>query len=125
MTTAGLIRSTFTTVGVTSGSGTAGAATFSTGSVFSAGCTGCVFGYNFGINNQQSGTIIQFPYYAHTPGNEFDLWEGNAYDGVKVDSSSFGASTNGTFFRNNLSGWQLGKSQYTTCLLYTSDAADE
>jgi len=75
--------------------------------------TGNVMGYNFGIDNQESGANAQYTYYAHNAGSEMNLWEGNNLNGINSDSSTWGSSTSGTFFRNILSGWQSGKSQYT------------
>ena len=75
--------------------------------------TGDVIGYNFMVDNQQSGANIQFPYYAHNAANEMNLWEGNLADGINSDSSTWGSSVLGTYFRNQLLGWQSGKSQYT------------
>ena len=75
--------------------------------------TGNVIGYNVMLDNQQSGANIQYPYYAHNAGSEMNLWEGNVVDGINSDSSTWGSSVLGTFFRNQLPGWQFGKSQYT------------
>ena len=75
--------------------------------------TGDVIGYNVMLDNQEGGANMGFPAYAHNAGNEFDLWEGNSTNGINSDSSTWGSSANGTFFRNQILGWQLGKSQYT------------
>jgi hypothetical protein len=74
--------------------------------------SGNVIGYNFMINNQEGATNMGLAYFSHNAGNEMNLWEGNNFNGVNSDDS-WGASTQGTFFRNMISGWQLGKNQYT------------
>jgi hypothetical protein len=75
--------------------------------------SGVVIGYNLAIDNQNSGANMALSYYAHNAGSEMNLWEGNNLNGINSDSSTWGSSTNGTLFRNMLSGWQSGKSQYT------------
>src|SRR4051812_5340889 len=71
--------------------------------------SGCVVGYNYSINNQNSGTWAQTAYYSHNAGNEMNLWEGNNLLSINADASTWGSSTNGTYFRNMLIGWQTGK----------------
>ena len=75
--------------------------------------TGNVISYNFSINNQVADPNAQYAFAAHNAGSEMNLWEGNSMNGINADSSSWGGSTQGTFYRNLLTGWQLGKTQYT------------
>src|ERR1019366_3771683 len=54
-------------------------------------------------------TWMMLSAYAHNAGSEMNLWEGNSYDGVLCDGSTWGTSAQGTVFRNMLIGWQTGK----------------
>ncbi len=75
--------------------------------------SGNVVGYNFIIDNQGgAGTISWYSYYGHNAGNEMNLWEGNALNTINSDPIH-GSSTNGTFYRNNILGWQSGKTDGT------------
>jgi len=78
--------------------------------------TGNVIGYNFAVDNQNNGGVMALVYYAHNAGSEMNLWEGNNLNNIHSDSSTWGSSTNGTIFRNMLTGWQLGKT-YSTLLV--------
>jgi hypothetical protein len=44
-----------------------------------------------------------------------NLWEGNMMNEILADDS-WGSGLSGTLFRNNLTGWQFGKNQYTTAV---------
>jgi hypothetical protein len=78
---------------------------------------GSVVGYNFSVYSIYAGSAPQTNYYHHNAGNEMNLWEGNNALGIWTDLV-WGTSTQGTVFRNLLTGWQSGKTKslYATSL---------
>jgi hypothetical protein len=77
--------------------------------MFGAG-TGNVIGYNFSINSNYLDPYVQQAYTSHNAGNNFNLFEGNDFLGIAADDA-WGTSTQNTYFRNMLYGWQSGKSE--------------
>ena len=85
--------------------------------------TGNVVGYNFVIDNQFGATNMAPASSLHSGGADMNLWEGNVANQIIADDS-WGASNNGTLFRNNLTGWQLGKNQFTYAVgIYAANRA--
>jgi len=83
--------------------------------------SGSVVGYNLGIDDIYSGspTFAAGAYSVHNAGNEMNLWEGNNFLGVWADDA-WGSSTQTTYFRNMLNGWQTGKSDATLPIIMRS-----
>lgn len=77
-------------------------------------CTGCVFAYNFDVNNVfTGGTWQQASGWLHTSGDDHILYEGN--QGAGIDSDDFHGSHNMvTIFRNAYNGWQPNEGTTTT-----------
>jgi hypothetical protein len=70
--------------------------------------SGNVMSYNFSINQPTTSLFSpQTSYDSHNAGNEMNLWEGNNFLGIWTDDA-WGSSTQGTYFRNMLNGWQGG-----------------
>jgi hypothetical protein len=76
--------------------------------MFGAG-SGAVVGYNFSIDDIYSGANqwMAAAYSVHNAGNEMNLWEGNNFVGIWSDDA-WGSSSQQTYFRNMLIGWQNG-----------------
>ena len=70
--------------------------------------TGDVIDYNLSLDNQYSGSYLQFSDYDHNAGSEMNLWEGNFFQTIWGDEE-FGSTFQGTIFRNFMPGWQTGK----------------
>ena len=75
---------------------------------------GNVIAYNYMVDNlcqpPNACTVMNLDYYAHNAGTAMVLWEGNVQNSFNSDSSTWGSSVLGTVFRNQITGWQLGKS---------------
>jgi hypothetical protein len=71
-----------------------------------AGCSGCVFAYNFWINDlyQPAVTWNESAFLAHDAGNEMQLLEGNQGNSVDLDDIHGIGGAPDTLFRNQLSG---------------------
>jgi hypothetical protein len=85
--------------------------------------SGSIVGYNFTVDNLFGATTSTFmgaSYYDHNAGSEMNLWEGNSMANFVTDSATWGSSTQGTVFRNMLTGWQTGKTQSTFALFLNS-----
>ena len=74
--------------------------------------SGTVISYNLDINNAYPAPNLALANASHNAGNGMNLWEGNVAAGINSDDS-WGGSSTGTWFRNLLTGWQLGYSQYS------------
>jgi hypothetical protein len=79
--------------------------------------TGNVVAYNFSILSTYTcggscPTYVQQAYVAHNAGNNFNLFEGNDFLGIAADDA-WGTSSQDTYFRNMLYGWQSGRSDNT------------
>lgn len=84
-----------------------------TNSVIFGQGSGSVVGYNYSVDNQfGTGVWAQTANAGHNAGNGMNLWEGNNFLGIWSDDS-WGASAVSTLFRNQLPGWQSGKSEGT------------
>ncbi len=85
--------------------------------------TGNVIGYNYVTDNQFGATNMAPASSLHSAGADMNLWEGNVANQIIADDS-WGASNNGTIFRNSLTGWQLGKNQFTYAIgIYATNRA--
>jgi hypothetical protein len=73
--------------------------------------SGSVVGYNFGIYNYYTGNgddppdVMEAASSSHNSGNEMNLWEGNTMQSIWSDNV-WGSSSQTTYFRNSLTGWQ-------------------
>ena len=76
--------------------------------------SGAVIGYNFSIDDIYSGAPnwAAAAYSVHNAGNEMNLWEGNNFFGIWADDA-WGSSSQETYFRNMLIGWQSGTTSAT------------
>jgi hypothetical protein len=74
--------------------------------------TGSVIAYNYGTQEGFSNENAQTADAGHDSGNGMNLFEGNNWFGTWVDIS-WGSSSTTTLFRNQLRGWQSGKTNYT------------
>jgi hypothetical protein len=79
--------------------------------VFGSG-TGDVLDYNYAILTSYGGNGSNGAYSSHNAGNEMNLFEGNNFISIDADDA-WGSSTQGTYFRNMLRGWQNGKTMAT------------
>jgi len=69
-------------------------------------CAGNVIDYNFDVDNAYSGTgYIVPPFFQHSGGDVFNLWEGNIGPGYSTDNIH-GTHHLETVYRNVLPGWQ-------------------
>lgn len=77
-------------------------------------CGGCVFAYNFDVNNVFAGGIWMQPSTpVHAVGNEHILYEGN--EGAGTYSDNFhGTHHFQTYFRNYWNGYQKNEGNFTT-----------
>ena len=76
--------------------------------------TGWVFDYNFAVNEKSFASgFLGAAFASHGAGNQFNLHEGNAVKGYQADDA-WGSTTQQTFFRNFLTGWDVGRNQATT-----------
>lgn len=77
-------------------------------------CTGCVFAYNFDVNNVFTGGTFQnqsgFP---HAVGDDHLLYEGNIGSGIYSDNFH-GSHHFQTIFRNYWNGYQKNEGTFTT-----------
>jgi hypothetical protein len=96
-----------------------------TNPIMSGNCSGCVFGYNVGLDDEYTtpSSFMTGSYASHNAGNQFDLYEGNMFSGIWVDDA-WGTSDQSTMFRNSLPGWQSGKTQTTVPLLIRAWSRD-
>jgi hypothetical protein len=80
--------------------------------------SGAVIGYNFSIDDIYSGATAwaSAAYSVHNGGNVMNLWEGNNFLGIWADDA-WGSSSQETYFRNMLIGWQIGVSNATVPVL--------
>jgi len=90
-------------------------------SMINEGCSGCVFAYNFTIDDwyTSNGTAPQWQQgamYHHSVGDAYVLWEGNETP-MFVADDIHGTSHFFTLFRNYLHGHEPGKTQQTTPLI--------
>jgi hypothetical protein len=77
--------------------------------VASGTCTGCVFGYNFALNQDNADTAVLFASSAmHTASTDYILEEGNVGASVNLDSTHGPHSLN-TFFRNYFNGYEANE----------------
>ena len=73
--------------------------------------SGNVIGYNFDVNNYYTGNgstppdVLEAAASSHNSGNEMNLWEGNVGQAIWADNV-WGSSSQVTYFRNAMSGWQ-------------------
>jgi len=76
--------------------------------------SGAVVGYNFSIDDIYTGSasFAAAAYSVHNAGNEMNLFEGNNFLGIWADDA-WGSSTQASYFRNMLIGWQSGKTDAT------------
>ncbi|QNI33495.1 hypothetical protein H7849_05980 [Alloacidobacterium dinghuense] len=77
--------------------------------------SGWVTAYNLGVDNlyADAGSVWEQTADAgHNAGNAMNLWEGNNLFGIWSDDS-WGAAPVSTFYRNQLLGWENGKSEST------------
>lgn len=76
--------------------------------------SGAVVGYNFSINDVYDGSpsYVDASFSSHNAGNDMNLFEGNNFVGIWADDA-WGSSSQTTYFRNMLNGWQSGKSAST------------
>jgi hypothetical protein len=82
--------------------------------VATGGVVGGVFAYNFAIDNifATPGTFTWGVFASHSPGDVFDLFEGNNAYGIWADNAS-GPADQITLYRNMLTGFQPGTSSST------------
>lgn len=82
---------------------------------------GVVTAYNFSINNLYTvAASWMMPTFAsHNAGNAMNLYEGNQLDALYCDDT-WGTSQLNTFFRNQLTGSQTGKSTNTNAVVLQS-----
>jgi len=80
--------------------------------------TGVVAAYNLSINSVYNVTssYLQDMYSSHDAGDSMNLFEGNQGMFIACDNIH-GTSQLGTYFRNQLTGWQSGKSNQTVPVL--------
>lgn len=78
-----------------------------------ATCTGCVFSYNFDVNNVFTSTVFQNQSgFAHAVGDDFMLFEGNIGSGFNADNFH-GTHHLITNFRNYWNGYQKNEGTFT------------
>lgn len=88
-------------------------------------CTGCVFAYNFSVNNFYNGSLFnQNATGDHTAGNEYSLYEGNIGNVVNADVIH-GTHNLMTYFRNYFTGpspvcWQSSTDTSTSTTAYNT-----
>jgi len=84
---------------------------------------GSVVAYNFSVHNlyNVSPTWMQVSLYSHNAGNHMGLFEGNQFNGISCDNA-WGTGALGTFFRNQLFGWEAGKSLETNTFELVSNS---
>jgi hypothetical protein len=80
-----------------------------------AACSGCVFGYNFTINDFEtaSASYLYQSVWMHAGGIDNLLLEGNVGSGLYSDLFH-GSHHFVTAFRNRWTGWEVGKTSHTT-----------
>ena len=77
---------------------------------------GSVVAYNYEVDNLFGGPYMQSAHSSHNAGNSMNLWEGNNFRSIWADNG-WGSSSDITYFRNLLSGWQSGKTVTTNPIL--------
>jgi hypothetical protein len=89
--------------------------------VMSADAEGMVVAYNFSINNLYtvSASWMMPTFTSHNSGNAMNLYEGNEIDALYCDDT-WGTAQLITFFRNQLTGSQTGKSTNTNTVVLQS-----
>lgn len=87
---------------------------------------GNVFAYNYMINNYQTASAnCMYPTeIAHDAASEYNLWEGNFSETVQGDVVH-GTSGLNTLFRNQLTGYELGKTCSTIAAVFDPYNRDE
>jgi hypothetical protein len=83
------------------------------------GCTGCVFAYNFGVDQIAFPNFTWGAFSGHSAGNTMNLWEGNNFPWIQADDA-WGSTTQATLYRNFLRGWELGRTQASTPVINRS-----
>jgi len=80
--------------------------------------TGLVMAYNFTTANvwNNPANFMQASYESHNAGSMMNLWEGNVVNGIFCDNT-WGSSDLATYFRNQIIGWQTGKSNQTNAVV--------
>jgi hypothetical protein len=66
---------------------------------------GTVVAYNFSVNQWVGSDAMFLAFWPHSAGDDFELFEGNASNGIVMDSSH-GSHLNQTLFRNFSTGWE-------------------
>jgi hypothetical protein len=74
--------------------------------------SGIVLGYNYVVDNAYADPNFSPGNASHNAGNGMNLWEGNNVPALNSDDS-WGGSSTATWYRNLLTGWAAGKTQYT------------
>jgi hypothetical protein len=79
---------------------------------------GNVVGYNYAVDDVWTGggPYLFGPFSVHNAGSEMNLWEGNSFPSIEADDA-FGSSTQQTYFRNMLQGWQSGATYSTWAVM--------
>jgi hypothetical protein len=83
------------------------------------GGTGGVIDYNFGIDNIAFSNYVWGAFSSHAAGDSFNLWEGNNWAFIESDDA-WGSSSQQTYFRNSLTGWQNNRTQGSTPIIHRS-----
>jgi hypothetical protein len=78
---------------------------------------GMVWGFNYSANNvfNPNANWMQTSYASHNTANAYNLYEGNQFNGLFTDDD-WGTSGVMTYFRNQLAGWQTGKTENTQAI---------
>ena len=90
-------------------------------SIMPGNSQGNVVAYNYGIHDAYGNPAswLETAYVSHDAGTGMNLFEGNQFNGLFCDDIH-GTSNVGTLFRNQLYGWQTGKSQQTNPIMLAS-----
>ena len=87
---------------------------------------GTVLAYNYSINQWVGSDAMFLAFWPHSAGDDFELFEGNASNGVVMDDSH-GGHLNETLFRNFNTGWEScanGNCGNTTSKDFAATAAE-
>jgi hypothetical protein len=92
-----------------------------TSPIVSSTAEGIAVAYNFSINNlfTPSAAWMMPTFASHNAGNAMNLYEGNQLNGLYCDDY-WGTSNLNTYFRNQLAGFQSGKSLNTNAVVLQS-----
>ncbi len=91
-----------------------------------SGCSGCVFGYNYSNTDYYTNpsSFLSPSLSSHTAGNEYNLFEGNSFSGIMCDAThGFGGAT-ATYFRNQLTGFETGKTASLVAVILETGCRD-